>query len=66
MKTILLGSSSSIDGIKKIISDYFFSNSVELKPKDDPNGFDVYTGMGHLPKFQVIKKGNKFRFELIK
>ena len=42
----LRGSSSSLDGIKKVISDFFFGSTIDLKDKGDGKEFEVHNAKG--------------------
>ena len=58
----LRGSSSSLDGIKKVISSFFYNATIELKEKDN-NEYEIYNKNGLIKNFKVVKVKNKFRFE---
>lgn len=60
----LLATSGTTEGITKLISQYYFGSTITLNPIDD-NTFEVSNKKGKIDGVQVIKKGNKFRFEQI-
>lgn len=60
----LRGTSPTEDGIKKIISDYFYGSTITLEKIDDKK-YAIYNKKGKLDRYQVIKKGGRFRFEEI-
>ena len=66
MKTKLLSSSPSLEMVKDSIARYFFSDIKNVKaiPTDKPNIWDVHNLKGHLKSYRIIKKKDRFRFEL--
>ena len=64
MKYKLLASSSTLDGIKKIIMEYWYL-------KEAPNifgcGNELKIGLGMLikPNYRIVIKNKRFRFEVL-
>lgn len=56
----MLASSGSLDGITKLISQYFYGSTINLI--ESGSGFDIYNKKGILSNFKVTKKGNKYIF----
>lgn len=65
-KNALLGSSTTIEGIKKIIADFYFS-----KPENFAIAFfceklaHVFNKKGKIEGVVVAKKGSRYRFEML-
>lgn len=60
----LLASSPTLEGITKVISDYFFGSTITLdKVSDRPEVHSVSNKRGVLPDYRVVKKGKRYRFE---
>ncbi len=60
----LIASSSSLEGITKLINDYFYSTTFYLESKNNKE-FSVFNKKGLLLNFIVVKKGGRYRFEQI-
>lgn len=63
MKTTLLGSSSTLDGIKAVIAKFYYSEK-ELLPVA-ANEWSVIGKNGALNGVRVILKSKRYRFESI-
>ena len=63
MKTTLLGSSATFDGIKSVIAKFYYSEK-ELLPVSD-NEWKIIGKMGVLNNMRVILKKGRYRFESI-
>ena len=63
MKTILLGSSATLDGIKSIVEKFYCSEK-ELLPVSD-NEWQIVGKNGVLNDMRVILKKGRYRFESI-
>ena len=63
MKTILLGSSATLDGIKSVIAKFYYSEK-ELLPVD-PDEWQIIGKNGVLKGVRVILKNKRYRFESI-
>ena len=63
MKTTLLGSSATLDGIKSIVEKFYYSEK-ELLPVSD-NEWKIIGKMGVLNNMRVILKKGRYRFESI-
>ncbi len=61
-KTKLLATSATEEGIKKLISEYFYGSTISLTPISDTE-FEVHNKKGKLNNYRVILKGGKYRFE---
>ena len=62
MSTKLLASSGSFEGIKKLISEYYFGSTITLKPVNK-NLWEISTGKGLCKGFYVVNKKGRYRFE---
>ena len=63
MKTTLLGSSATLDGIKSIVEKFYYSEK-ELLPVSD-NEWQIIGKNGVLNDMRVILKKGRYRFESI-
>ena len=63
MKTTLLGSSSTLDGIKAVIAKFYYSEK-ELSPVY-ANEWQIIGKNGVLKDMRVILKNGRYRFESI-
>ena len=63
MKTTLLGSSSTLDGIKSVITKFYYGEK-ELSPVY-ANEWQIIGKNGVLNGVRVILKGKRYRFESI-
>ena len=63
MKTTLLGSSSTLDGIKSVIAKFYYSEK-ELLPVA-ANEWKIIGKNGALKYVRVILKSGRYRFESI-
>jgi hypothetical protein len=61
----LIASSSTLDGIKKMIGNYYYSSNISLKKIDNTNEYEVYNAKGKIDSVKVIEKKGRFRFEFI-
>lgn len=64
MKTRLLASSGSLDGINKMVAQ-FYCGDKELKQVPDKDEWEIYGSRGLLEGVRVIKKKGRYRFEMI-
>lgn len=65
MKTVtLLASAPSLDRITKMVNQYFYSTSIELH-EDSSGVYSLINSKGKIDGCRVIKKKNRFRFEMI-
>ncbi len=65
MKTVtLLASAPSLDRITKMVNQYFYSNSIELH-EDSSGVYSLINSKGKIDGCRVVKKKNRFRFEMI-
>ena len=63
MKTTLLGSAPTLDGIKTVIAKFYYSEK-ELLPVSD-NEWQIIGKNGVLNGMRVILKSKRYRFESI-
>ena len=63
MKTTLLGSSATLDGIKAVIAKFYYSEK-ELLPVSD-NEWQIIGKNGILKDMRVILNRGRYRFESI-
>ena len=63
MKTTLLGSSATLDGIKSVIEKFYYSEKELISVA--PNEWQVYGKNGEIKGVRVILKGKRYRFESI-
>ena len=63
MKTTLLGSSATLDGIKTVIAKFYYSEKELLSLS--ANEWSVIGKNGVLKGVRVILKGKRYRFESI-
>ena len=63
MKTTLLCSSSTLDGIKTVIAKFYYGEK-ELLPVS-PNEWQIICKNGVLNGVRVVLKGKRYRFESI-
>ena len=65
MKTVtLLASAPTLERITKMVNDYFYSTSIELH-EDSSGVYSLTNSKGRMDRFRVVKKKNRFRFEMI-
>ena len=66
-KPRMFGSDGSIEGIKKGIEKFYYSKpgTIQLVETSE-NTWDVHNTKGKIDGVQVVKKGNRFRFEEVK
>lgn len=64
MATRLLASSPTLEGINKCIKSFYFGSEKELT-EVEPNKWSVSGKNGTLEGIRVIKKGSRYRFEMI-
>ncbi len=57
-----IASSPSLDGIKKMISDYYFGSTISLVEVGN-NTFEVHNAKGVRPSVEVVKKAGRYRFQ---
>ena len=60
----LLATSSSKEGIIKLIHNYFCSNGIELQ-NDNENQWSLIDQKGRLLNFKVILKKKRYRFVIL-
>lgn len=65
MKGFLLATAPDIEGIKRMISAYWFNPAIKLGATACPYTYDVYQSEKRMENFRVIQKGKRFRFEAI-
>jgi hypothetical protein len=58
----MVGSSGTLDGIRKLIGDFYAGERITLKPTGD-NEWSVANSKRVIDTVRVIKKGRRFRFE---
>lgn len=58
----LIASSKTLDGIKKIIEDYYYSSNISLKKLQDSNEYEVNNAKGKIDSVKVIEKNGRFQF----
>lgn len=63
MKTILLGNSATLDGIKAVIAKFYYSEK-DLIPVA-PNEWSIIGKNGVIKDMRVILKKGRYRFESI-
>ena len=63
MKTTLLGSSTTLDGIKAVIAKFYYSEKELLSVS--PNEWNIIGKNGVLNGMRVILKRGRYRFESI-
>lgn len=63
MKTTLLGSSATFDGIKRIVEQFYHSKKELISVSD--NEWKIIGRMGVLKYSRVILKNGRYRFESI-
>ena len=63
MKTTLLGSSATLDGIKAVIAKYYYGEKKLLSIA--PNEWNIIGKNGALNGMRVILKKGRYRFESI-
>ena len=63
MKTILLGSSATLDGIKAVIAKFYYSEKELLSVSD--NEWQIIGKNGVINDMRVILKKGRYRFESI-
>lgn len=63
MKTTLLGSSATLDGIKSVIAKYYYGEKELLSLAT--NEWQIIGKNGVLKDMRVILKGKRYRFESI-
>ncbi len=65
MKTVtLLASAPTLERITKLVNKFFYSNSIELH-EDSSGVYSLINSKGKIDGCRVIKKKNRFRFEMI-
>jgi hypothetical protein len=65
MKTVtLLASAPTLERITKLVNQYFYSTSIELH-EDSSGVYSLINSKGKIDGCRVIKKKNRFRFEMI-
>jgi hypothetical protein len=65
MKTVtLLASAPTMERITKLVNQYFYSTSIELH-EDSSGVYSLINSKGKIDGCRVIKKKNRFRFEMI-
>jgi hypothetical protein len=65
MKTVtLLASAPTMERITKMVNDYFYSTSIELHEGED-GMYSLTNSKGRMDRFRVVKKKNRFRFEMV-
>lgn len=63
MKTTLLGSSATLDGIKAVISKFYYSEKDLIHVA--PNEWSIIGKNGVIKGVRVVLKGKRYRFESI-
>ena len=63
MKTTLLGSSATFDGIKSVIAKFYYSEKELLSVA--PNEWSIIGKNGVIKGVRVVLKGKRYRFESI-
>ena len=63
MKTTLLGSSATLDGIKSVIAKFYYSEKDLISVA--PNEWNIIGKNGALKDMRVILKRGRYRFESI-
>lgn len=61
----LLASSGSIDGIRKLISQYYWGATITLEPSGTSGIWCVHNAIGCIRSVQVRKVGFRLRFERV-
>lgn len=64
-KLDLLASSGSLDGIRKLISEYYGGATITLEPTGTSGIWDVHNALGCIRSVQVRKAGFRLRFERV-
>ena len=57
----LIGSSTSLEGVRKLISEYWYSSSIRLEPIS-LSEWNIYNAKGLVNGFKVMKRNGRFRF----
>jgi hypothetical protein len=58
----IIGSSPTLDGIKKIIGNYYYSNNISLQKINDTDEYEVHNAKGKINSVKVIEKKGRFQF----
>jgi hypothetical protein len=59
----LLASTATLESMKKLVKEYFYSSSIELHEEETGTIWSVYNSKGVLSNFLVIKQKKRYRFE---
>jgi len=65
VKSQLLATSPTLDRMVDVINKYYYSTTFYLEKKNDTE-YNVFNKNGLLKDLIVIKKGGRYRFEMIK
>jgi hypothetical protein len=58
----IIATSRTLNGIKKIIEDYYYSSNISLKKIDNTNEYEVNNAKGKIDSVAVIEKKGRFIF----
>jgi hypothetical protein len=58
----IIATSPSLEGIKKIISNYYYSSNISLKKNEDSDEYEVHNAKGKINSVKVIEKKGRFQF----
>lgn len=61
-KGLLIASSPTLEGITKIIGDYYYSPNITLKKIDGTNEYEVHNSKGKISSVKVIENKGRFQF----
>jgi hypothetical protein len=63
MSTKLLASSATLQGITKLISEYFLTDNIEIR-EYVIGGYGIYKNGIYINDYRVVKRG-RYRFEIL-
>jgi hypothetical protein len=58
----IIGSSPTLDGIKKMIGNYYYSSNISLQKINDTDEYEVHNAKGKINSVKVIYKKGRFQF----
>jgi hypothetical protein len=58
----IIASSTSLEGIKKIIGNYYYSPNITLQKINDTDEYEVHNAKGKINSVKVIQKKGRFQF----
>lgn len=64
-KKTFLGSSSTREGILKVIKDFYYASTISLVQQSDPNKFEVHNANGIIEDCYVEFHKEHFKFWII-